>query len=60
MKGQKKKKGKINPPVQNVPLNSHCFSIKDSIWTKNLKDEEPGAKEAFADQLIPPASQGLG
>lgn len=39
---------------------SHWFLIKDFIWTKSLKDEEPGSKETFADQLIPPASQVLG
>lgn len=39
---------------------SHWFLIKDFIWTKSLKDEEPGPKETFAGQLIPSASQVLG
>lgn len=61
MKGKKEKNLNKSTCLQCPSQFSHfCFSIKDSIWTKSLKDEEPESKETFADQLIPPASQVLG
>lgn len=58
--GEKRKKLNKSISLKYPSQFFHCFLIKDFIWTKSLKDEEPGSKETFADQLIPPAGHVLG